>query len=115
MFTQAVKIDIADNDHLVILEREQGPVDDLFDVLIVPFRQKRKRLGHTLGRFLQPGAFRIFSKHFQKLRNQRLDSFAVAGVARRSSGAVFVARTRCRVGALEERRLFIGYRAPFSG
>ena len=62
MLAQAVEIDVLDDHHLAVVDREQRPVQDLIDVGAVAAGEKRQRLLDPLRRIEQTLALRILAK-----------------------------------------------------
>src|SRR4029434_7855648 len=50
MLAEAVEIDVLHDDHLAVVDREEGVVEDVVDVGVVAARQELERLFHPYGR-----------------------------------------------------------------
>lgn len=62
MFAHAVKLNVADDDHVVAVLVEDCAVDHFVDILFVAARQELKAFADALRGFEQPFALRIFAK-----------------------------------------------------
>jgi hypothetical protein len=62
VLAEAEQFDITDDHHLVILDIEQRPIQQLFDVLVVSAGKVAQRLLEPLGRVAQALAFRIVAE-----------------------------------------------------
>ncbi len=69
MLAQAVKLDIADDHHLVIADIEQGSIDDLFRICAVAAEQFCVHACNTPRGIEQAFPFRLFSQSRQELRD----------------------------------------------
>ena len=67
MLAQAVEVDVLDDHHLVIIDGEQGVVEDRIDVRRIPAREEPQRFLDALGRVEQPLARRVFAKLREEL------------------------------------------------
>ena len=67
MLAQAVEVDVPDDDHLVIIDREQCAVEDVLDVRVVPARQELEGLLNPFRRVEQSFAAGILAELSQQL------------------------------------------------
>ena len=75
MLTEAVEVDVLDEDHLVVLlVGEDGLVQDLFQVPLVPRGEEAEHLGDPLRGLLQPLAVGVLPDLTQELLDQLLHS-----------------------------------------
>ena len=72
MFTQAIHVDVPDNDHLVVLDGEQGPVEHVLNVFVIALGKKFECLGHARRSVLQAAPLGIFPEYRQQLSTQLL-------------------------------------------
>lgn len=73
MFAHAEKVDVFDDDHLVIFDREQRTVQEMIDIALVPLRHKSQGFGHSLRGLEKPIPTRLFTESEEHLRHQRLE------------------------------------------
>jgi hypothetical protein len=73
MFAQTEKIDVADNNHFIVLNGIQSAIDQVINILLIAFCEKRQRVGHTLGRFFQTTSLGILAKYRQELGDQAFE------------------------------------------
>ena len=72
MLAHAVKIDFLHDDHLVVLDREEGAVQEMIDVAVIPLGHEGESLGHSLGSLEQPVPAGFFTEGQQHLCDQGL-------------------------------------------
>ncbi|ULA64502.1 MAG: hypothetical protein LZF86_140027 [Nitrospira sp.] len=72
VLAHAVEIDVFDDDHFIVLNREKCSVQELVDVAVIPLGHKREGLGHSLRRLEQSIAARVLPKRQQLLRDEGL-------------------------------------------
>src|SRR5207244_2989520 len=72
VLAETIEVDVLDDDHLVVIDREQCAVQDLVDVGIVSIRQKFQRLLDAFRRIQQPLAARVLSELRQQLPDELL-------------------------------------------
>ena len=72
MFAQTIHVNVPDNDHLVVLNGEQGPVEHVLNVFVIAFGKKLERLGHARRGVLQAAPLGIFPEYRQHLSTQLL-------------------------------------------
>src|SRR6266853_2739759 len=70
MLAHAVEVDVFDDDHFAVVDREQRAVHDVVDVGVVATRQELQSLLDALRRVEQSFAARILAKLGQKLPNE---------------------------------------------
>src|SRR4029077_10486341 len=103
VLAQAVEVDVLDDDHLVVVDGEQGIVEHGVDVRVVPARQESERLLDPCRRPEQPFAIRVFAKLHQEPRDEIFHALIVQTSSHKSQGSSLRnARTPCtlRVWAL---------------
>src|SRR2546426_11276682 len=49
VFAETEEIDVADDDHLVVLDRVESTVDNLFNILLIALCEEPERVGNRLG------------------------------------------------------------------
>jgi hypothetical protein len=72
MLTETVEVDVLDDDHLAVVDREQRVVEDCVDVHVVAARQKLEGLLDAFGSVQQSLAARIFTDLGKELPDERL-------------------------------------------
>jgi hypothetical protein len=72
MFTEAEKVDVFHNHHLVVFDRKEGTVKELIDVAVVPLSHESEGLGHSLGSLEKPVPAGLFAEDQQHLCDQGL-------------------------------------------
>src|SRR6266480_5715423 len=72
MFTEREEVDVADHHHLVVLDRVEGAVEGLFNILLIALREETERLGNPLGSLHEPFASRILTQKAEDLLDQGL-------------------------------------------
>src|SRR5205823_7625403 len=85
MLTEAEKLDVLDDDHLVVGHAKRRAVEHVIDVLVIPAREELKRLLETFRRFAQPFAIGVFANDFDHLADVtsdgvRVERFAVVAI-----------------------------------
>src|SRR5437667_12782359 len=77
MLTEAEKLDVLDDDHLVVGHAKRRAVEHVIDVLVIPAREELKRLLETFRRFAQPFAIGDFANDFDHFADVTSDGFRV--------------------------------------
>jgi hypothetical protein len=67
VFAEAVEVNVAKDNHLIILLLESGAMDQLFDVLLIPAGEKKKRASDTVGCLLEAGAGGVLTELLEQL------------------------------------------------
>jgi hypothetical protein len=73
MFAHTEKIDVFDDDHFVIVDRKERPVQEMVDITLVPLRHKGQGFGHSLRGLEQPIPTGFLTESEKHLRDQRLE------------------------------------------
>jgi hypothetical protein len=67
VFAEAVEVNVAKDNHLVILLLESGAMDQLFDFLLIPAREKKKGASDAFGCVLKAGAGGVLTELLEQL------------------------------------------------
>src|SRR5207244_11647102 len=62
VFAETEEVDVADHHHLVVLDRVESTVKDLFNILLIPLCEDPERLGNPLGSLQEPFARRVLTE-----------------------------------------------------
>src|SRR2546425_779857 len=62
VFAETEEVDVADHHHLVVLDRVESTVEDLFNILLIALREEPERLGNPLGSLQEPFARRVLTE-----------------------------------------------------
>ena len=62
VFAETEEVDVADHHHLIVLDRVESTVKDLFNILLIALREEPERLGNPLGSLQEPFAGRILTE-----------------------------------------------------
>src|SRR5215472_7771701 len=73
MLAQAEKLDVLDDDHLVVGHAERRAIEHVIDVLVIAAREELKRLFETFRRFAQTFAIGVFANDFDHLADVTSD------------------------------------------
>ena len=72
MFAHTEEVDIFDDDHFVVFDRKERPVQEMVNITLIPLCHKGQGFGHSLRGLEQPISTGLFTEGEQHLRDQRL-------------------------------------------
>ncbi len=81
MFAHAEKVDVFDDNHFVIVDREQRTVQEVIDITLVSLRHKGQGFGHALRRLEKPIPTGFLTEGEEHLRDQRLENRQVRSLS----------------------------------